>query len=103
METEHYVDVRDCARLHVAALVGPDIKSERVFGYAYKFNWTDVIKRFQELRPANRQIPDPPENDWSDLTEVKPSKRGEEILQFYFGKSWTSLDQSLEEGIEGWE
>ncbi len=36
--TEWFVDVQDVARLHVAALINPDVKNERIFAFAYPFN-----------------------------------------------------------------
>jgi nucleoside-diphosphate-sugar epimerase len=37
--TEWFVDVQDCARLHVACLINPDVQNERIFAFAEPFNF----------------------------------------------------------------
>ncbi|EXJ79557.1 hypothetical protein A1O3_07836 [Capronia epimyces CBS 606.96] len=98
-----FVDVRDAARLHVVALLDPQVKSERLFAFSHEFNWTDVIGIFKKLRPENTQIPQAPENEGRDLTDVHDgSQRAEHLLQSFFGVTgWTSLEDSLRAGIEG--
>lgn len=98
---EWFVDVEDNARLHVCALLDSDIKHERIFAFAQPQNWTDVIGILRKLRPSNTSIPDPPENEGRDLTEVSLSKRAEQLLQDFFGQAgWTSLEDSLANGID---
>ena len=77
------------------------MQSERIFAFAYPQNWTDVMALLRKLRPNNDQIPDPPVNEGHDLSEVKPSKRAEELLKSFFGlPGWTSLEDSIAVGIE---
>ncbi|OQU99116.1 hypothetical protein CLAIMM_04798 [Cladophialophora immunda] len=38
-----YINVRDDARVHVAALLDPTVQSQRLFPFAAPFNWTDMI------------------------------------------------------------
>lgn len=98
--TEWFVDVEDTARLHVIALLDPAVKSERLFAFAAPMNWTDVISILRKLRPY-RQFPNPPENEGRDLTDIKPSKRAEQLIRDFFGRpGWTSLEESLAKGIE---
>ncbi|KAL1885951.1 hypothetical protein Plec18167_001452 [Paecilomyces lecythidis] len=95
-----FVDVEDTARLHVIALLDPAVKSERLFAFAAPMNWTDVIGILRKLRPY-RQFPNPPENEGRDLTDIKPSKRAEQLIRDFFGRpGWTSLEESLAKGIE---
>ncbi|KAH8893568.1 NAD(P)-binding protein, partial [Thozetella sp. PMI_491] len=97
---EYYVDVGDCARLHVSALLDSSVENERIFAFAREFNWTDVISILRKLRPG-RELPDPPENEGRDYTVVVPQKRAEALLKSFFGQSgWTDMEQSLAEGIE---
>ena len=101
---EYFVDVRDNARLHVAALLDPAVESERIFALAAPFNWTDIIDILRKLRPENKQIPDPPDNEGRDLSEIVPRKRAEQLLQTNFGRpGWTSLQESIATGIEDLE
>jgi hypothetical protein len=101
-KSEYYVNVRDVARLHVAALLDPSIQSERLFAFANTFNWTEVIAIMRKLRPDNDKIPNPPANEGQDLTDVsKASKRAEQVIQSFFGVSgWTGLEESIKAGID---
>ncbi len=98
---EWCVNVRDIARVHIAALLDPTVQNERLFAFAEPFNWTDVIAIFKKLRPENTKIPQAPENEGRDLSNVwKPSKRAEELIRSFFGvKGWVPLEVALEEGI----
>jgi hypothetical protein len=95
--------VRDTARLHIAALLDPAIKDERIFGFVNEFNWTDVVGLLRKLRPNNKSIPDPPSDEWRDKTVVKPKARAEEILRSFWNLDWTKLETSLKDAIVGWD
>ncbi|KAM6488153.1 hypothetical protein HDV62DRAFT_396791 [Trichoderma sp. SZMC 28011] len=97
---QYFVDVRDTARLHVAALLDPNVKAERIFAFATEYNWTDVLTILRKLRP-DQEFPDDPENEGRDYTEVVPIARAQRLLQEFFGQTgWTSLEDSLAAGIE---
>lgn len=97
---EYFVDVRDTARLHVAALLDPNVKAERIFAFATDYNWTDVLTILHKLRP-DHEFPGNPENEGRDYTEVVPIARAQKLLQDFFGqKGWTTLEDSLAAGIE---
>lgn len=95
--------MRDTARLHVAGLLDPAIKDERIFGFVHEFNWTDIVALLRKLRPNNKSIPDPPSDAWRDKTLIKPKERAEEILRSFWNLSWTKLETSLEDAIVGWD
>jgi hypothetical protein len=100
LKTEWFVDVRDDARVHVAALLDPTVRSERLFAFAAPFNWTDIFGIMRKLRPQNSNIPTGPENEARDLSDIKPSARAEQLIKSFFGRTgWTSLEESLEAGI----
>lgn len=100
---EWYIDVQDCARVHVAGLLDPAVHDERLFAFAGQFNFTDVIGIFRKLRP-DRKLPDPPANEGRDLSDIKPSKRAEDLIKEFFGRpGWVSLEESLAEGIVDFE
>lgn len=50
------VDSVDTALLHLAALLEPGTKNERIFAYAQRKTWTDFIKRIGKMYP-NRTLP----------------------------------------------
>ncbi|KAI4162407.1 MAG: hypothetical protein LQ342_003973 [Letrouitia transgressa] len=96
---QYFVDVRDNARLHVAALTDPAIQNERVFAFAEPFNWNDVLHILRKLRPNHKFSPDM-ENDVKDLSIVAPHARAEEILKKNFSqKGFISLEESLKANI----
>lgn len=91
----------DTARLHVIALLAPEIESQRIFGFGGQFNFGDIISTVKELRP-DLELPTPPKDEGRDLTDVVPRAKALKLLQEYFGqKDWTSLRSSIEAGIRG--
>ncbi|KAL4893272.1 NAD dependent epimerase/dehydratase [Aspergillus ambiguus] len=97
-----FVDVEDVARLCVISLLDVNVKSERIFGFAEQVNWTDVVRMLRQLRPTNKDIPDPPKNEKRDKTHVIPRDRAEKLLQTFYGQpAWTPIQDSLEKGIDG--
>ncbi|KAL4885400.1 hypothetical protein BJY04DRAFT_205231 [Aspergillus karnatakaensis] len=70
-----FVNVEDAARLHVIALLHPTVKDERIFAFASP-----------KLRHENNRIPNPPENEGHDLSDVVPN-------------GWKGLEESLADGI----
>ncbi|KAL7909518.1 NAD(P)-binding protein [Trichoderma velutinum] len=100
LQPQFFVDVRDTARLHVAALLDPNVNEERIFAFAREFNLTDVLSILRKLRP-DQKFPDDPENEGRDYTEVIPIARAQKLLHDFFGQTgWTSLEDSLAAGIE---
>ncbi|KAI8166748.1 Aldehyde reductase 2 [Colletotrichum sp. SAR 10_70] len=98
---QYFVDVVDTARLHAIALLGDDVESQRIFGFAEEVNRSDVFKTLRALRPDNENIPEPDENEGHDLTEVVPAKKAEQLLKDYYGRGWAGYKESLEAGIKG--
>jgi hypothetical protein len=85
----------------VAALLDPSVNNERLYAFAGEFNWTDIINILKQLRPDNKNIPAPPENEGRDLSDVK-NQRAKEIMEKFFGvKGWVSLEESIKNGIAG--
>lgn len=104
MMTEQYVDVQDTARLHLAALLSPDVKSERLFAFAGSRSWSELVHILRNLRPNNKLIPDALVGQGYDETEVIPASRAEALLKDLFGRpGWTSFEESIEAGIDGLE
>ena len=97
---EYFIDVRDTARLHVAALLDPDIRSSRVFAYAHSLNWTDIIGALRKLRPDNDKIPQAPENEGRALAEVVPRQKAEAILKTFFGRpGWVPFEETISDAL----
>ncbi|KAL4944943.1 hypothetical protein BDV06DRAFT_185961 [Aspergillus oleicola] len=99
-----YVDVEDVARLCVIALLNPSVQSERIFAFTEQKHWADTISILRGLRPENKKIPDAPKDIPRDQTRIHSRGRAEDLLKEFYGLSgFTSIRESIERGIEGWE
>ncbi|PQE29196.1 hypothetical protein CJF30_00004232 [Rutstroemia sp. NJR-2017a BBW] len=97
---EYFIDVQDTARLHVSALTNPDVKNERLFGFAEPFTANDLLRAFRKIRPDANIMDDFHDDNVKDLSKVA-NERAEELLRSDFGRSgWTSLEESLKMNIE---
>jgi hypothetical protein len=98
--SEWSVDVNDCARLHVAALINSSIENRRIFAFAEAINWTDIVAILRELRPNNEKIPDAPINEGRDHSEVECRVEAEDILRNHWSlQGWTRMNQSIAAGV----
>jgi nucleoside-diphosphate-sugar epimerase len=90
---QYYINVQDNARVHVAALIFPDVNGERLFSFAYPFNWNDILAVFRKLYPGRKFIDDYP-NLGRDLSKVS-NGRAEELVKRMGRPRWESLEASV--------
>ena len=96
---EHYIDVRDDAKLHVAPLLDPSIRNdERLFAVAHSFSWNAILEIMRKLRP-NHKFPEPSKDLRRDIMNYTRSPRAEEILRKNFGHGWTLLPALVEANL----
>ncbi|KAF9870437.1 hypothetical protein CkaCkLH20_12104 [Colletotrichum karsti] len=85
-----FCDVVDIAHMHIAALLSPDVESERLIAYAGRFTINDFLAVFRETQ-SDRSFP----ADVPDLAEDQgtvANERATELLKrVRGGQSWTSL------------
>ena len=93
------VNVQDTARLHVAALLAPEVQNERILAYAHPYNLNDVLAALRKLFPGKKFAEDDPEmkRDLSDLD----NSRGAELLKAFGREGWTGFEESVKENCEG--
>lgn len=96
-----FVDVRDTAKLYLAALTTPGVDGERLFGCAEKFSFPQIAKILKELYPEKQGIPELEDAGW-DASEV-PVQRSLELLRSVGQTEWTPLVQSVKDTIESFE
>lgn len=48
LQGQWMIDAADTGRLHVAGLIHPDAKNERIFGFAHRKTWTDWISTLKK-------------------------------------------------------
>lgn len=98
VQPQQFVDVVDTGRQHVAAIVNPDIKSERIFGCARPWNWNDALAVFRKTWPERKFMDDMELG--KDLGRW-PTERGREILEQTFGQAdWASFEDSVKVNAE---
>ncbi|KAK1484004.1 aldehyde reductase II [Colletotrichum cuscutae] len=89
-----FVAMFPAPRIHIAALLLPDIQSERLIAYAGKFNINNLLAAFRQIQP-DRTFPD----DLPDLPSDKGTIANERATQLMEcvqgGKGWTSLKDCL--------
>ncbi|KAF6823073.1 aldehyde reductase protein [Colletotrichum plurivorum] len=95
---EYFVDVQDDALLHVAAMIHPDVQSERVFAFAEPVNGDRVLAVLRKLYPG-RSFPANFQSE-EDLNEIVPRARAERLLRDMGKDGWTSLEESVKRNTE---
>ncbi|KAG9945552.1 NAD(P)-binding protein, partial [Aureobasidium melanogenum] len=93
---QHYISVQDTALLHIAALLHPDVKNERIFGFAEPKSANTILKMYKELYPSREFADQDPEEEEDDSV-VEEKDRAEELLKWLTGKEWTRMKDSLKE------
>ena len=94
-----YVNVRDCAKLHIAALFDPLANGRRVFAFAEPFNWNDILAILRRLRPQMTIMDDMPDLG-RDLSIVS-NGYARSLLEKRYGHGWTSLEETVRQNLEG--
>jgi nucleoside-diphosphate-sugar epimerase len=96
-----FVDVEDTARVHVAALIDPEVRGERLLAFAEPFNWSDVLKVLRGLYPDRTFEFEAEGSEGRDLSELN-NERGAGLLRHWFGRDgWTTLAESVRKNTEG--
>jgi nucleoside-diphosphate-sugar epimerase len=91
-----FIDVRDDAKLHVAALVDPACNGQRIFAYAQPYNCNDILAIFRKLEPSKSFLAD--REQGRDLSEV-PNDEAEELLKKHYGHGWTSFEETIRQNL----
>ncbi|KAF2643713.1 NAD dependent epimerase/dehydratase family protein [Massarina eburnea CBS 473.64] len=73
-----YVDVEDTALLHVAALTEADVQSERLFAFAGKYTYNEILAIFRKECPDRKFVDDIKEVEDGGTVD---NKRSIEILK----------------------
>ncbi|GKU10144.1 unnamed protein product [Fusarium langsethiae] len=95
---QYYIDVDDTGRLHVAAAIFDHVKDQRIFGFAGRFNWDQVLDILRKHYPEKTF----PENFSSgeDANEIEPRGKAEQLLKDLGRPGWTSLEDSIISNVE---
>ncbi|KII83904.1 hypothetical protein PLICRDRAFT_118643 [Plicaturopsis crispa FD-325 SS-3] len=97
-----FVDVRDTARLHVAALTLPstDAPGYRLWGAAEPFTWNQLLGIVRKLRP-DRDLPE--HFAWETTPNLSKidNARSTALLKELGREGWIGIEESVEGNIEG--
>jgi nucleoside-diphosphate-sugar epimerase len=90
-----YIDVVDNAKLHVAALLHPDVKEERLLGAAGPWNWNDVLGILRKEFPDRTFIDDL--DLGRDISIVENGRTLQALKDVYGQGKWIGLERSIRE------
>ncbi|WAO87457.1 Epimerase domain-containing protein [Fusarium falciforme] len=90
---QYYINVQDTGRLHVAAAVFDHIKERRIFGFAGRFNWDEILDILRKVAP-NKEFP-ANFSSGSDANEIKPRAEAEQLLRDLGRPGWVSLEETV--------
>ncbi|QPC62863.1 hypothetical protein HYE67_005094 [Fusarium culmorum] len=95
---QYFIDVDDTGRLHVAAAIFDHVKDQRIFGFAGRFNWNQVLDILRKHYPEKTF----PENfaDGEDANEIEPRDKAEQLLKDLGRPGWTSLEDAIIANVE---
>ena len=98
LQTEYHVDVRDCARLHVVAILDPEVVDERIFAYADKYSYNDIMGILRKLSPSHKFPEDKPDLK-PDQSRILRKGRAEELLRKHYGQGFIHLEESIKANV----
>jgi nucleoside-diphosphate-sugar epimerase len=94
-----YVDVRDVALLHVAAVIDPELKSRRLYAWAHNYTWNDVVEVMRKLYPEKKFMDD--FKDMKGSSARVDNEVSEALLKKWGQHGWTSLETCIKDTLEG--
>ncbi|KAF4944703.1 hypothetical protein FSARC_14604 [Fusarium sarcochroum] len=95
---QYYIDVDDTGRLHVAAAIFDHVRDQRIFGFAGRFNWDEVLDVLREDEPS-RMFPES-FSSGIDPHDIESRDKAEQLLRDLGRPGWTSLKDSVLRTIE---
>lgn len=98
----NYINARDVALMHVAAILDPEVQNERIFAWGGAFSWNELLAIFRKLHPEHKFIEDFPAE--GRLMWSVDDSLGRRLMKKWGGQEgWTSLEQTIKETLEGGE
>ena len=92
------INVKDNARLHVAALSMEDVKGERLLALGEPFNYSRLVESLKKIDPS-KSFPPPVKGEGKNLGTVD-MERSLELLKRMGVENLTSLDESMKQLIK---
>ncbi|EHK46598.1 hypothetical protein TRIATDRAFT_195136 [Trichoderma atroviride IMI 206040] len=96
----YYVNVKDVALLHVAAVLDEGIKEERIQAWAAPCNWNDILAIMRRLYPSRKFVDDFPESE--AITATTDDSVGLKLLKKWAHQDgWKNLEDTIRENLSG--
>ncbi|KAK0708693.1 hypothetical protein B0H67DRAFT_648723 [Lasiosphaeris hirsuta] len=94
------IDVKDAAQLHVAAVIDPEVKHERLQAWADTTNWNELLAIMRRQYPDKKFIDDLPGLGKLSLTTDFAQPLG--LLRKWAGQDgWRKLEETVADNMEG--
>lgn len=92
-------DIKDCALLHVAAVLDPEVKNARLPGWGVYCNWNDILAILRRLYPERKFIDDFPGLGYLQITTDCTQSLA--LLEKWGGqKGWKTLEETVKDNWE---
>jgi nucleoside-diphosphate-sugar epimerase len=98
IEPQWVVDVRDNARVNVAAMTTAGVSGERICALGDKYSWPRVMEIIKEKFPERLDLEYLPAKGWDE--SVVPNKRALELLRLTGQDSWNPLEQIVKDTVD---
>ncbi|KAI9167979.1 Aldehyde reductase 2 [Paramyrothecium foliicola] len=95
---QYMVDVVDCARLHLIALIDGTVQNERIIAFNVPFNWNVVLDQFRTLFLDKSFVENQQQGE--DVSEVDNAQGAELLIKRYGQQGYTPLKESLQQNIK---
>lgn len=92
--------MRDDALLHISALIHEDVRAERLFGAAERWNYNQLLAMFREAYPE-KTFAEAVVGLGHDRVTMSTA-RAEEVLRWVKGSGWDGLQESVVAMTEDW-
>lgn len=100
VKPQWFISPNDTAILHISALIHGEVESERLFAYAERFSYNNILAIYRRLYPQ-KKFPEYLQDEGTDKMSV-PNKRAEEVLRWVKASGWDSLEKSVKDMSEEW-
>ena len=90
--------MKDVALLHVAAILDPDVKKERIQAWADNCNWNDILSIMRRLYPQHQFVDDLPNMTQLSITTDLTLPFGL-LRKWGLQDAWKSLEQTVRDNV----
>jgi nucleoside-diphosphate-sugar epimerase len=93
-----FVDVRDTASIHVAALLEKQLDGQRLWAAAHKFTVDDILAAWREAFPGREILPDFKFEGQPDINI--DDEQSTALLKAFKGEDWFSLKETVVANVQ---